>query len=101
MPQYDIYVACNECDGIHPMGIAVHLDAGPTDQGSVYETYPAKSLPPQILAIEGHKSLCAKTGRWFVQKDFSKVFLKLRGPVRRIVSKPEETLWPSRASHRS
>jgi len=102
MPQYDIYVACKECDGIHPMGVGVHLNAGPMSDDSVYETYSADSVPPQILAIQGRKALCLKTGKWFVQENFYNVFLKPREPiVRRTAAKQEETLWPSRTIPRS
>lgn len=101
MPQYDIYVACKECDGIHPMGIGVHLNAGPMSDDSVYETYSADSVPPQILAIQGHKTLCLKTGKWFVQENFYNIFLRPRRLMPTTVSKQEETLWPARTSHRS
>ena len=35
MPQYDIYVSCNECDGVHPMGIGIYLDTGPSDDRTI------------------------------------------------------------------
>jgi hypothetical protein len=101
MPQYDIYVSCNECGSVHPMGIGIHLDAGPVDQGSICETYHGSSLPPQVLAIEGHKSLCLKTGKCFVQKDFKEIFLKPRGPLTRTVPKQEETASTSRTLYRN
>ena len=85
MPQYDVYVSCTECDDIHPMGIGVYLDDGPVCEDSVYETYATNSVPPQILAIQGHKALCLKTGKWFVQEDFYNIFLKQRGPIARTV----------------
>jgi len=57
------------------MGSVVRLDNGPTVKLSIGETYEGKSLPPQILAIEAHKTLCPKTGRSFSQKDHHQIFL--------------------------
>ena len=96
MPQYDIYVSCNECGSVHPMGIGLHVDTGPTDERSVDAAYERLSLPPQIHAIEGHKTLCLKTGKWFVQKDLKEIFLKPRQTPTRTVSRPEEAGWPPR-----
>ena len=90
MPQYDIYVSCKECDGIHPMGIGVYLNVGPAYEDSVSETYSAKAVPPQILAIQRHKTLCLKTGKWFVQENFYNIFLKQRGPAAKTDSKGEK-----------
>jgi hypothetical protein len=75
VPQYDIYVLCNQCGALHPMGVRVHLDEGPHAKQSIGVTYQGKSRPPQILALEGHKTLCLKTGRLFVQEDDKQVFL--------------------------
>src|SRR5262250_1608628 len=63
MPQYDLYVSCTECNNVHPMGIGIHLNAGPPDQTSIEEAYEYNSVPPQIQAVEGHRTLCLKTGK--------------------------------------
>ena len=62
MPQYDVYVLCNECGSVHPMGIGVFLDVAPFDDQSIEEIYERNLLPPQLQAIEGHKALCLKAG---------------------------------------
>jgi hypothetical protein len=76
MPQYDIYVFCDECGSVHPMGLGIHLAMGPLDEQSIDEVWDRISLPPQIQAIKDHKTLCLKTGKWFVQKDLKEIFLK-------------------------
>jgi hypothetical protein len=75
MPRYDIYVLCDDCREEHPMGMVFRMDDGPAVKRSIGDTYEGKSLPPQILAIEAHKTLCPKTGKLFSQKDHHQIFL--------------------------
>jgi hypothetical protein len=75
VPQYDIFVLCTECGALHPMGVRVHLDVGPEAKQNIPDTFKEKSRPPQIVALEGHKTLCLKTGRLFVQENDDRVFL--------------------------
>ena len=78
MPQYDIYVLCSECGSVHPMGIGIFLDAAPFDDQSIEQIYEKNFLPPQLQAIEGHQTLCLKTGKRFIQNDLKKIFLKAK-----------------------
>jgi hypothetical protein len=78
VPQYEIYVVCSECGAEHPMRIRLHLDDGPVEKRSVGETYKDRQRPPQLMAIDGHKTLCLKTGRMFVQEDHNLIFLAPR-----------------------
>ena len=57
------------------MGIGVYLDDGPIDKQNISDTYQGTSLPPQVHAIEGHKTLCLKTEKQFIQEDNRQVFL--------------------------
>jgi hypothetical protein len=75
MSHYEIYVTCTECSGEHPMHIRINLDDGPLDKQSVSHTYTGKTQPPQLKAVEGHKVLCFKTGRTFIQSNLDDVFL--------------------------
>ena len=75
MPQYSIYVSCNECAGEHPMGVAIHLDHGPHYKQSIRDVYHEKTLPAQVSAIANHPCLCLKTGKLFAQQDDQHVFL--------------------------
>jgi hypothetical protein len=75
VPQFDIYVLCSECGAMHPMGVRIHLDVGPDTKQSLGDAYQGKSRPPQIQALHGHKTLCLKTGKSFVQGDDDRVFL--------------------------
>jgi len=101
MPQYDLYVSCTECNNVHPMGIGIHLNAGPPDQTSIEEAYEYNSVPPQIQAVEGHRTLCLKTGKWFAQKDRKKIFLRQRMVVSRTPKQEESAVWPSRTFYRA
>ena len=60
------------------MGIGVFLDVAPFDDQSIEEIYERNLLPPQLQAIEGHKVLCLKTGKRFIQNDLKKIFLKAK-----------------------
>jgi hypothetical protein len=75
VPQYDIYALCTECGAVHPMRIRIHLDEGPMEKQSISEIYRGKTRPPQLQAVDGHKVLCLKTGRMFVQESHDQVFL--------------------------
>jgi len=101
MPQYDLYVSCTECNNVHPMGISIHLESGPADQESLDDAYGENLLPPQVQAVDGHKTLCLKTGKRFVQKDPKRIFLKPRMVVSPRPRQEEPSGWPFRASYRA
>ena len=75
MPQYSIYVSCDQCGGEHPMGVAIHLDYGPHHKQSIRDVYHGEALPPQVSAIAKHSCLCLKKGKLFTQQDDKQVFL--------------------------
>ena len=75
MPQYSIYVSCNQCGGEHPMGVSIYLNGGPVEKRSIADVYQGEPLPPQVSAIQGHPCLCLKTGKRFIQQDNAEVFL--------------------------
>ena len=76
MPQYSIYVSCNQCAGEHPTGVAIHLDHGPDSKQSIRDVYHGGALPPQVAAIANRPCLCLKTGKLFTQQDDNQVFLE-------------------------
>jgi len=75
MSQYEIYVRCTECNAEHPMRVRINLEDGPPDKQSVSDAYAGKIQPPQLQAVKGHKVLCLKTGRTFIQSNLGDVFL--------------------------
>ena len=75
MPQYSIYVSCNQCGGEHPMGVGMYLEHGPQDKKSIRDVYHGGALPPQVSAIADHPCLCLKTRKHFTQEDDNQVFL--------------------------
>ena len=75
MPQYEVYVLCSLCGGEHPMQVRIHLQEGPVHKQSLVESFQATPVPPQISALRIHKTLCWKTGKTFIQEDYSKIFL--------------------------
>lgn len=75
MSHYEIYVTCTECSGEHPMGVRINLSDGPKYKESIHDAYYGKTQPPQLQAIGGHKVLCLKTGRTFIQSNLDGVFL--------------------------
>ena len=75
MSKYAIYVFCNECGDVHPMGIKIALENGPDEKQSIGDTYSGKELPQNIASLINNRIQCPKTGKLFVQKDNDQVFL--------------------------
>lgn len=75
MPRYELHALCTECGAVHPMRIRIHLENGPVYRQSIADTFHGAPMPPQVSAIQGHKTLCLKTGKMFVQEDNSRIFL--------------------------
>jgi hypothetical protein len=75
VPQYEIYVLCTECGVEHPMRVRIYLQDGPATKQSIAEIFQGTSVPPQVSAIQGHKTLCLKTGRTFIQQSDDRIFL--------------------------
>ena len=75
MAQYSVYVFCNDCGDVHPMGISIQLDDGPPRKESIGNLYDGIPLPPEIATLIHNKVQCPKTGKLFVQRDNRQVFL--------------------------
>jgi len=78
MAMYDVFVFCNECGKVHPMGIGIGLDLGPEERQSVGEFYSGKALPPEVANLVNNWTRCPETGKMFRQKDNNQVFLVYR-----------------------
>ena len=57
------------------MRIRIYLDDGPVEKKSIAETFQGTSVPPQVSAIQGHRTLCLKTGKMFIQEEDERIFL--------------------------
>lgn len=79
MAQYSVYVFCDECSQVHPMGIGISLNDGPADKASVGDTYAGKPLPPAVAMLTSNSTRCPNTGKEFVQRDNNQVFLVAKG----------------------
>jgi hypothetical protein len=75
MPAYEIYFHCNDCQREHPIHIGIHLDNGPGRKENLAEFLRGGSMPPQVMALRGHKALCLKTGRAFKLDSDDQIFL--------------------------
>jgi hypothetical protein len=71
----NVYVFCNDCADVHPMGISIQLDDGPPRKESIGNLYAGRPLPPEIATLSQNRVQCPNTGRPFVQKDNHQVFL--------------------------
>jgi hypothetical protein len=74
MGEYGIFALCNACGDLHPMGISVTLDDGPTTKKSVADLYECKELPPTLAGLKDKRVYCPKTGRQYAQRDTKKIF---------------------------
>jgi hypothetical protein len=75
MAYYAVYVFCDECVDVHPMGISVSLDDGPAGRASVGDFYAGKDPPPEVATLSNNLTRCPNTLRTFTQKDYDQVFL--------------------------
>jgi hypothetical protein len=75
MPQYTVYVSCEDCADLHPLGICVEIDDGPTNKQSIAEIYRGNPVPAEIRNSVDNYTRCPQTGRVFVQKDNDRIFL--------------------------
>jgi hypothetical protein len=75
MANYEIQVFCNECSGVHRMGIRIALDEGPDDRASIGDMYAGKELPSRVAALINNRVSCPATGKMTLQKDNNQVFL--------------------------
>jgi hypothetical protein len=77
MASYEIYFHCNDCKREHPIHLKIHLDHGPDRKQSIAEFFRGRSMPPQVVAIRGHKAFCLKTGRTFKLENDDQILLVL------------------------
>ncbi len=75
MSLYGVYVMCDSCGGIHPMGIRLRLEDGPVDRASVSDSYPEDALPPQVATLLTSDVRCPETARVFRPQNTAQVFL--------------------------
>lgn len=75
MARYSVHVFCNECSGIHPMGIQIDLDDGPADQASIGDVYAGRDLPPKVASLLNNAVHCPDTGNFTAQRDNNQVYL--------------------------
>ena len=75
MATYSVHFFCNECSGVHPLGITVNINDGPAKAGSINDTYQGKELPPELATLTNNKTTCPITRKITSQKDNKQVFL--------------------------
>ncbi len=75
MPDYEVYVFCNECSNVHSAELRIELQYGPADKQSVGDFYSGKELPTVLAMLKNSYYQCSKTGKMFSQKDKNQVFL--------------------------
>jgi hypothetical protein len=75
MATYAVHFFCDECSGVHPLGISIGLDDGPADKTSINDVYQGKEIDPMIVNMQNNSTNCPVTGRMTSQKDNNQVFL--------------------------
>jgi hypothetical protein len=75
MAKYDVYVFCNECSDVHPLGIRIDLEDGPTKKESIGDLFAGKELPADIVTLINNKTVCPNTNKLFTQTDNKQVFI--------------------------
>ena len=75
MVTYSVYFYCDECNEVHPLGMTVGLDDGPSERASIGDAYLGKALNSNIANLINHKITCPNTGKITFQKDNNQIFL--------------------------
>jgi hypothetical protein len=75
MANYSVYFFCDECNEVHPLGIQISLNDGPSEKTSINDAYAGKELDPNIAMLTGNMTTCPNTGQMTSQKDNNQVFL--------------------------
>ncbi len=75
MANYAVHVFCNECSYVHPMGILISLNDGPTEKKSIGDTYRGKPLPANVATLHNNQIICPNTGKPYIQKNNDQIFL--------------------------
>jgi len=75
MAKYSVYVFCDDCGDVHPMGISIELEDGPADKASISDTYAGKELPSKIAQLLNNTTQCPKSGKPILQRNNDQVFL--------------------------
>ena len=75
MAKYSVYVFCDDCGDVHPMGISIELKDGPADKASIGDTYAGKELPSKIAQLLNNTTHCPKSGKPILQRNNDQVFL--------------------------
>jgi hypothetical protein len=72
---YTIYVYCDDCSDVHPMLLKIHLDDGPGSKEGISRLYQGKSVPEKVAKLARFVVKCPRTGKSFVKKDNTQIFL--------------------------
>jgi hypothetical protein len=72
--QYNIFVFCNKCAGVHDMGISITMEDGPVDKQSIGAFYDGKNLPKSLASLTSSSITCPKTGKQSTQKNHHQTF---------------------------
>ncbi len=73
--QYNIFISCNKCAGMHETGISITVEDGPREKQSIGNFYSGKNLPKTLATLSNQSFPCPLTGRQFIQKDTKQIFL--------------------------
>jgi hypothetical protein len=75
MATYGVYVFCDECGEVHPMGIAIELSGGPVEKASIGDVFQGRELPENIAQLTHNTIICPKTRKPVLQRNNDQVFL--------------------------
>ena len=74
MPWCDIFIFCDRCSDLHPMGIFLELKDGPADTKNIADAYQGKETPPNLVRVVDNSVRCPKTNKLF-QPNMKQIFL--------------------------
>lgn len=75
MPNYMVYLFCDECHVPHSLQIMIGLKEEIDPTQNVRDVYDGREMPPNVATLQGNMTICPATGQRIQQRDHSQIFL--------------------------
>lgn len=78
MPNYDVYVLCDQCGQQHSVHVTLELPKENLDRTPVYHAFAGRDMPPEIIYMQSNKYRCPHTKQFFTSDNIELAYLFTR-----------------------
>jgi len=78
VPNYDIYVLCDQCGQQHSVHVTVDIPKENLDKTLVCNAYAGRDLPSEIVYMQSNKYRCPHTKQFFTADNIELAYLFIR-----------------------